>query len=154
MTVSSASAARTICDLQDWSITNLMLQKQLYLAHMIYIGETGGQPLIPETFEAWDYGPVLPSVFRCARVYGADPVRDIFRAPFMTESSQEYQSLEKTIGVLKGKSAAKLVGLTHSPVSAWSAVYRPGCLHIPIPTSEILREYDRRSIRAAECAAE
>jgi len=44
-------AARTICELRDWSVSNLELQKILYFAQMIHLGETDGHPLIGENFE-------------------------------------------------------------------------------------------------------
>jgi|GEM_PF-6636616 len=58
MAVHALSAARAICELRDWEVSNLELQKILYIAHMVYLGETDSHPLIKENFEAWDYGPV------------------------------------------------------------------------------------------------
>ena len=38
MTVNSLSAARTLCELRDWKLSNLELQKLLYLAEMYNLG--------------------------------------------------------------------------------------------------------------------
>ncbi|HYC99028.1 Panacea domain-containing protein [Brevundimonas sp.] len=52
----------------DWAdgvgvpITPLKLQKMLYFIHADYLCRFG-EPLINEEFEAWAYGPVVPSVY-------------------------------------------------------------------------------------------
>ena len=56
MSIPAYSAARYICARGDWRVTNLALQKILYLAHMVHLGRTG-RALIDGEFEAWDYGP-------------------------------------------------------------------------------------------------
>ena len=54
--------------LLDWAarkgtdVTPLKLQKLLYFMHADYLVRTGS-PLVKETFEAWSYGPVIPSVY-------------------------------------------------------------------------------------------
>jgi uncharacterized phage-associated protein len=57
---------------------NLQLQKILYLAQMIYMGHTAGGRLADGSFEAWDYGPVEPSVYRKVRMFGSDPISNVF----------------------------------------------------------------------------
>jgi uncharacterized phage-associated protein len=51
MAVSVASAAKRLCEKTGWTLSNLELQKILYIAHMFHLGETG-QPLVPGHFEA------------------------------------------------------------------------------------------------------
>jgi uncharacterized phage-associated protein len=41
MSIPAYSAARYICARGDWRVTNLALQKILYLAHMVHLGRTG-----------------------------------------------------------------------------------------------------------------
>lgn len=53
----------------DWfaarqqTVTPLKLQKILYFCHADFLVRTG-YPLVAEEFEAWRYGPVLPSVYQ------------------------------------------------------------------------------------------
>ena len=49
--VSAMDAARYLCVSSSWGLTNLALQKILYIAHMFHLGRTD-EPLIPEQFEA------------------------------------------------------------------------------------------------------
>ena len=54
--------------LLDWAearsseITPLKMQKLLFFMHADYLVKTGS-PLVKEVFEAWSYGPVIPSVY-------------------------------------------------------------------------------------------
>ncbi|WP_410207286.1 Panacea domain-containing protein [Bradyrhizobium japonicum] len=59
MSIASSSAARHICARGNWGVTNLALQKILYMAQMVHLGRTG-QRLVDAEFQAWDYGPVEP----------------------------------------------------------------------------------------------
>ena len=54
-------------------ISNLKLQKLLYYAqgfHLVIYGE----PLFPETIEAWAHGPVVTSVYHQYKEYGSEPI--------------------------------------------------------------------------------
>ena len=44
-------------------ITNLKLQKVLYFVQAYYLAKLN-RPLFPDNIEAWEYGPVIPSVYR------------------------------------------------------------------------------------------
>lgn len=48
-------------DSKCW-ISNLKLQKLLYFSWLEYY-RRNGTPLFEEEFEAWKYGPVVPSVY-------------------------------------------------------------------------------------------
>lgn len=56
------------------SITPMKLQKLVYYAHGWYAGYTG-RPLIDETVEAWQYGPVIPSLYREFRHFGSGDIK-------------------------------------------------------------------------------
>lgn len=55
-------------------VTNLALQKLLYFAHGIHLTQTT-QPLLTGYFEAWQYGPVHPSVYRAFKESGSSPIQ-------------------------------------------------------------------------------
>ena len=52
----------------------LKLQKLLYYAAG-YFGAAYGEPLLDSTIEAWDYGPVVPEIYREFRDCGSAPIR-------------------------------------------------------------------------------
>lgn len=54
-------------------LTNLKLQKLLYFAQGVY-STFQCRSLIDEKFEAWEYGPVIRSVFRGFQEFGNSPL--------------------------------------------------------------------------------
>lgn len=145
MAVSALSAARTLCELRDWNISNLALQKILYIAEMYHLGMTG-KPLIREDFEAWDYGPVVPEVYSQARGFGSGPVPNVFHwIPSVPPHTEEHKILAEVADMTKRFSAGQLVDITHWTGGAWARNYHPGERGIVIPKSEIAEEYRARS---------
>ena len=145
MAISALSAGRAICELRDWKVSNLELQKILYLAHMFHLGEHEGAPLISENFEAWEYGPVVPSLYRQARGFGSGPVRNVFHwIPGVSEGS-ELAMLREASNATSGMSAGRLVSITHWPRGAWHKKYQPGVRGIVIPNELILEEFRERA---------
>ena len=145
MPVPVFSAAHSICELRDWTISNLELQKILYIAHMIHLGKTGGEPLIREKFQAWEYGPVVPELYKRVRGFGSDPVRNVFHWDReVSEDTQEYESLAEASDQTQGMRPGQLVAITHWPRGAWYRTYKPGKRGIVIPNELILDEYRAR----------
>lgn len=52
----------------DRPISPMMIQKLLYLAHGYNLC-LHNQPLVSEKFEAWHFGPVLPSIYQACKKY-------------------------------------------------------------------------------------
>lgn len=144
--ISALSAARYMCERSGWTLTNLQLQKMLYLAQMMYLGKTG-RPLFNEEFEAWDYGPVLPRVYSYAKAFGRDAVQSSFGgAPQITDPERR-KILDDAVDQLSSMPASRLVDITHWKEGAWAHKYRPGGFGIPITNDDIRDEYRRRLIR-------
>jgi uncharacterized phage-associated protein len=144
MALSTDSAAHYLCKVRDWTLTPLEVQKLLYLAHMVSLGRSNGErPLVRESFQAWDYGPVLPSLYHQLKMFGDSPVRDVFLA-----KSRDDSPSAKIIGQVAksyaNKSAGDLVAMTHRDGGAWAKSYRPGVKDRIIPDGDILEEYRRR----------
>ena len=107
------------------SISNMKLQKLLYLAQGIHLALENGAPLFEDTIEAWKYGPVVPSVYHKFKIYFAGKIPA--NHPFSTENvildsnqKQLVTSIVKSYGDL---SAISLSNFTHLPESPWSSVY-------------------------------
>ncbi len=147
MAVSPLAAAKRMCKRSDWALSNLELQKILYIAHMFHLGGEGA-PLISGHFEAWDYGPVQPSVYHKVKVFGADPIGNIFHSVEDLPEGSEARLLDEAVDKLGNAAPGKLVAITHWVDGAWAKFYVKGSRGIVIPNEAILAEYRDRA-RAA-----
>src|SRR5690606_7691743 len=95
MTISVFSAARYLCEKSGWTLSNLQLQKLVYLAHMVHLGSVDREKgLIRERFEAWDYGPVSPALYSEARAFGSGSVKNIFHGHKVPEEAEVLATLD------------------------------------------------------------
>jgi len=147
MAVRTNAAARFICREGKWQVTNLALQKILYIAHMIYFGRKN-EPLIRRRFEAWDYGPVEPQLYRRVRAFGADSIQDVFSTEESIKDTPEAKMLQEACDALLPLRPGQLVALTHRKGGAWEKNYIPGVRGIKIPDADILDEYRVRRAEA------
>ena len=144
MPITVLQAAKCIGKLSGWSLSNLEMQKLLYIAHMFHLGDHNN-PLVRGNFEAWDLGPVHPDLYHQAKVFGARPVENIFRSVPKLKEGTESDMLRETIKELKDLTGADLVAITHWEKGAWAKNYKPGVRNIIIPNADILAEYNLRS---------
>ena len=145
--MSTFRAAKTIRDLCDGKVSNLSLQKLLYLAHMLELG-AGHDPLVDSYFEAWDYGPVEPSLYHKLKAYGSNFVPDIFAASPYSADDKQYASIAEVVRQLGDAKPRKLVAITHWDGGAWNKHYVSGRRGIIIPDQDILEEYRARADRS------
>ncbi len=139
------SVSRYICIAGDWNVTNLKLQKLLYMAQMIYMGENEGEKLVDTSFEAWDYGPVSPRLYRKVRTFGSKPIEDVFdQARSFAPDDPRRAVLDEVCRDLLPLTAGQLVEMTHWANGAWAKHYVAGSGGIPIPDRDIYREYRER----------
>lgn len=141
MAVHVLSAAKRLAKRSNWSLSNLELQKILYLAHMFHLGRTGGDPLVSGHFEAWDYGPVHPELYHKAKVFGSSPVENIFHAFPDVLDGPEGAIIDEAYDSLGRAGPGRLVNATHRKGGAWATNYIPGTKHCIIPNADILKEY-------------
>jgi len=112
-------------------ITPMKLLKLVYIAHGWSLGITG-KPLIAEEVQAWQYGPVIPSVYQDFRHYGRNPIerqkavlneRGEYVVPTVTDS-QARRLLDKVWDVYKQYDGLQLSALTHQTGTPWDTVWR------------------------------
>lgn len=145
MTARLDSVCKFICEQGDWEVSNLQLQKILYMAHMYYMGRHGGALLTSAKFQAWDYGPVEPSVYKKVRMFGSGPIQDVFyEARAFKENDERRIDLKEVCDALLPMRAGALVDITHWPNGAWAKNYVAGLRAIEIPNCDIIDEYRAR----------
>jgi uncharacterized phage-associated protein len=118
------------------TLTQMQLQKLVYFAYGWYLAITG-QRLIDERIEAWQWGPVIPSIYKEFRRFGSSPVTDqakkvMFRDgkaglfPVSVQSDNPNEDafalkVIKRVWDIYGKySASALSNMTHAPNSPWT----------------------------------
>ena len=144
MPINVLQAAKHLCKKSDWKLSNLELQKMIYICHMFYFGQQN-EPLVSGDFEAWDYGPVHPSLYHHLKRYGAKPIdKSAFEAVEDLCESNHKGQIEILNYLLKSfppGSGPKLVAITHWDNGAWAKHYRPREKNIVLPIADILEEY-------------
>jgi len=139
------SVAKYICEKGEWKVSNLQLQKLIYMAQMVYMGQNDGTRLVNASFQAWDYGPVVPELYSKVRMYGAGPIKDVFwqARPFKADDSRK-TTLDEVCKELLSCKPGELVNITHWSKGAWASNYVPGIKGNEIPDTNIKAEYVRR----------
>lgn len=141
MTVNVFAAAKRLAKRSGWTLTNLEIQKILYLAQMFYLGRTGGEPLITGEFEAWDYGPVHPTLYHRIKIYGSEPVGNVFHNVADIPDGPEAEIIDEAYDSLGQVGASRLVKATHRPGGAWEKHYLQGARNCVMSNADILQEY-------------
>lgn len=140
------SVAKYICERSGWNVSNLQLQKLMYLAQMIYMGRTDGKRLFEGDFEAWDYGPVEPDLYHKVKVFGSEAIRDVFRkARGFDDKDPRRKVMDDVTNRFLKFSAGDLVEITHWDGGAWAKHYIPNARNVHIPDEDILAEYKNRN---------
>ena len=143
MSVASLDAARFLTEISGNKISNLKIHKILYFADVSFVGQTSCR-LIDEDFEAWDYGPVLPSLYHHCKAFGSKPVPNIFWDARDISGKDEANIIKGSWDSLKKLTPGQLVTATHAKNGAWVRKYVPGAMGIAISTQDMIEEYERR----------
>ena len=145
MAARMSSVAKYICEKSDWTVSNLELQKLMYLAQMVYMGRYDGSKLFSSGFEAWDYGPVIPDLYHRLKGYGAESVPNVFDdALIFKDTDPRRQVMNDVCNKFLAFDAGQLVEITHWENGAWAKHYVPKARHIRIPDGDIWEEYKLR----------
>ncbi len=115
---------------QGKTLTIMQLLKLVYIAHGWSLALLDA-PLVNEEPEAWQHGPVFPSVYREFRKFGAHPItgyRSNLRfANFAAGLSPEQQSVVQSVVRNYGNMHAfALSRITHEAETPWSLTFKDG----------------------------
>lgn len=139
------------------SLTQMQLQKLVYLAHGYFLADNG-EPLVEDAVEAWDYGTVFPKLREATKQYGKEPVAELIswgdgqlfsKSPKKVASaalSAKARDVIERVWSAYGKFPAfKLSALTHDRDGPWAEAYVERENRV-IPDSAIRKYF--RSLRA------
>lgn len=122
----AAAVADRFRELSGNTLTPLQLLKLVYIAHgwSFPIRNAG---LIGEKVEAWQYGPVIPSLYHALKDFRADPVtRSVPGAKLIALSPDEANLVDKVYDVYGKYSGGQLSAMTHRHGTPWHLAWQRG----------------------------
>lgn len=126
------------CKKRGYSISNLKLQKILYFVQAAFLVDLG-RPCFVDAIEAWDFGPVVSSVYHYFKIFGSG---DIPKFVGINADEAIIRSDRKIIDEMIDQcaeySASSLVEITHNQ-APWRDAYRKGCNNVI--NNEAIRMY-------------
>lgn len=142
------------------AVSPMKLQKLLYYAHGWHLALTDA-PLLDEAVQAWQYGPVIQSVYHEFKKYGASSIPSgvrmetgeftdtgfKLRIPELDQSSPQTADARAIIfkvwNVYKGFGASQLSTMTHQPGSPWAETYEGSTAKrgLSIPDEKIKKHF-------------
>lgn len=118
-------------------LTNMQLQKLVYLAHGWHLA-VEGEPLLNDHIEAWQFGPVIRRLYDAIKKWGRNPINDLIlwgddtdfdfddrniaKADLSEQSKAVIDKVWKEYGDLK---AFQLSALTHAAGTPWEQSFEP-----------------------------
>lgn len=112
------------CSEHNSTVSNLKLQKMLYFVQAEFLVDKG-EPCFLERIEAWDFGPVVPEVYRAYKVYGSANIPNGFLEKSSQIKSDDKNRIDAIVDQCMQYSASQLVEITHHQ-SPWVEAYRRG----------------------------
>lgn len=135
--------------------TQMKLQKLMYFAHGWHLA-LFDEPLVDELFQAWPYGPVIPSIYHEFKIFGTVGI-DTFGSelimlpdgkfswvePFIQNSAGIVTPLLDRIWKVFGKySGGQLSEMTHANGSPWKEMHdRHGDTRNTVIPDELIKSY-------------
>lgn len=136
-------------------LTPMKLQKLVYYAVGWYAGYTG-TPLVDEAIEAWQYGPVIPSLYHEFKCFGSSPITrkatefvhglELRESP-PPEDLNLRKFLENVWSSYGQFTGIRLSEMTHASGSPWDETWQEagGVRGVDIPFSRIA-DYFKKAV--------
>lgn len=125
MAVTSLAVANKFLELareSGYSLTNMQLQKLVFFAHGYHLA-LEDTPLYSEETKAWQFGPVIPNLYKHLQKYGRSEVSE----PIPTDGEVSDEEQINVIGAVwdayKGYDAWRLSDISHREGSPWEKVW-------------------------------
>ncbi|MDQ3712673.1 MAG: DUF4065 domain-containing protein [Acidobacteriota bacterium] len=145
---SAESVANAFLDLarrEEKFLTNMQLQKLVYIAHGYCLAKLR-EPLFHNNIHAFEWGPVIPNLYKTLRLYGAGEVKDSIptsESP-IAEDSAEMEIIKEVWQDYGDFSGLELSALTHRKGTPWSETWRDN--QFGVISDELIAEHYRRDL--------
>lgn len=130
---------------QGSALTPMQVLKLVYIAHGWQLA-LNHRPLVDKPVEAWQYGPVIPSLYHHYKRFGGGVIRDIPDTPPSVDPS-DGNVMDQVWDGYGSWSGISLSSLTHEAGSPWSTTVRQSGLGAVIPNDLIEDYYARLAVR-------
>jgi uncharacterized phage-associated protein len=135
-----------LAEQQNRRLTPMQLIKLTYIAHGFSLA-INRRPLIKQPVEAWRYGPVIPSLYRRMKSFGADgvdrPLSPVFGGLRSEQIDPSDLAIIDEVFAKYGKlTGVQLSYLTHKRGTPWERTYRPDEYGTEMDNAVIGQHYD------------
>ncbi len=129
------------------SLTNMQLQKLVYIASGFHLGFTG-KPLIHDKVHAWQFGPVIPCLYDALRKFGNGPVTErLETGDSIPRDSFAFDVISQVLQGYGKMSGPKLSALTHLPGSPWHKTWERDENRFGVIPVEMITEHYRERLK-------
>ena len=125
------------CNEKKKTISNLKLQKVLYFVQAQFL-VNHGQACFEEEIEAWDFGPVVPSVYHKYKIFGSTFIPIPSNTFGIDINDYDKSDINAMVDACSEYSATELVNITHNQ-DPWKKTYRQ--YERKVISNELIREF-------------
>ena len=123
------------CTTEQDAISNLRLQEILYYIQKWFL--QNGLMAFDDDFEAWQFGPVVPSVYNQYSSFGGVPIR--LKYPVVLDSN-DIEFIDPVIVLKRNLTPWVMFDDIHRPGKAWDKVFEGGKGAYRMISKDLIRE--------------
>ncbi len=128
---------------EDKRLSNMQLQKLVYIAFGLYAARINA-PMFSDEIHAWNFGPVIPSLYHKLKKYSAEDILDLIPVKkTVTKFSKEMHIINEVWADYGSFSARKLSDLTHKADTPWRTVWQKERKNVIIPYDLIKSHFEK-----------
>ena len=123
--------------------------KLVYLCHGWMLGNFG-RSLITEPVEAWQYGPVVPTIYHTYKSFGGGQISTVPIDRTGIFDSDQNALINAVLAAYEDYSAWQLSSITHQPGTPWALVYKDGRGEGSIIPNRIIRKHYEARVKGSD----
>lgn len=140
-----ANAFIELASEDDCRLTNMQLQKLVFIANG-YSLAIKNRPLYWNNNHAWQWGPVIPRLYKSLQKYGSNEIPDVLESEDnIDKASWSHELIRATWEAYGKKSGAQLSALTHRPGTPWDRTWSTNRFDV-IPL-DLIRDHYRELLK-------
>jgi len=142
-----------VAEIKGIKLSNLQLQKLVYIAHGYLLGWKGN-PLFSEAVNAWKYGPVISTIYHQFKRFRDNKIEGLNLSDLTLELSSDSEEIVSGVLDMYGNdNTMDLVNITHQTDTPWDTVWNSqegkNKLFTAIP-NDLIKDHYRKVISDTE----